>query len=414
MDIEPTLQLSGSVDRVDETAIEGWIALCNSPTKVGLDVLLDGEPIGHCVADQYRQDLEEANIAGGNCAFSFPMPAFVPTGRLNHIKLRISNSPVYLEMPNQAEGEADTRSAHPTISRFGGLWIDRYDFVDTLAKKHRAGEISDEVSDQITHFVRDGYVVLKGAVSEEILELLNADIERVWRDPPESLRIETFKPDGEMVYIKPDLAYRDGATKLLDLYAVSGAARAASANPAVFAFLSAIFEDAPKAFQGLTFWNGSQQAIHKDTAYVKVDSNLMHLAASWLALEDIQPGTGELEFYVGSHRAPDFLFGGNSKWMEAHVDEHPNFLLSLHEDAKRFRQVRKSFLGKAGDVLIWHADLAHGGAPIKNIGQTRRSLVTHFCPARDEPFYRRNAKHEGTEVAGVEFVSQYGNVHQSA
>jgi ectoine hydroxylase-related dioxygenase (phytanoyl-CoA dioxygenase family) len=72
--------------------------------------------------------------------------------------------------------------------------------------------------------------------------------------------------------------------------------------------------------------------------------------------------------------------------------------------------VKKSFLGKAGDVLIWHADLAHGGAPIKNVGQTRHSLVTHFCPASDEPFYRRTAKYEGTAVGGIDFISQYSTM----
>ncbi len=400
------------MDRIDADAIEGWIAAFGSPAKLALDVMLDGETIGHCVAELYRKDLDDAGIADGRCAFSFPMPAFVPTGRLKQIKLRISGSPAYLDMPiqNAAEPDPGAVSARPTVSRFGGLWIDRFDFVDTLAKKHRMQEISDEVADQIMHFVRDGYVVLEQAVPPHIIDQLNADIERAWTDPPPGLLIETFTADGQMIYTKPDLIHREGTTKLLDLFAVSAAARAAIASPMVFAFLSAIFEDAPKAFQGLTFWNGSQQAIHKDTAYVKVDSNPMHLAASWLALEDIQPGTGELEYYVGSHRAPDFLFGGTSKWMEAHADEHPKFLESLHADAAALGQVKKSFLGKAGDVLIWHADLAHGGAAIQNPGHTRRSLVTHFCPAGDEPFYRRNAKHAGKLLDGVEFVSQYGGI----
>jgi hypothetical protein len=67
-------------------------------------------------------------------------------------------------------------------------------------------------------------------------------------------------------------------------------------------------------------------------------------------------------------------------------------------DAKTLSQGKKNLLGKAGDVLIWHANLTHDGAPVKNIGQTRHSLVTHFCLTGDEPFYRRNAKSEGTEL----------------
>jgi phytanoyl-CoA hydroxylase len=411
MDVASILEIRGSVDRIDQSSVEGWITLVNAPDKkIPLDVVLNGKTIGQCVADRYRKDLDEAGIADGHCAFSFKMPAFIPAGSLNEISLRITGSPVILDVPNRGVDQ-QVQLSRPTVSQFGGLWIDRIDFVDKLAHKHRNGTISDNVSDQITHFVRDGYVVLKGAVSAEIIERLNADIDRVWKNPPEGLMIETFEPEGKMRYTPPDIRWRGGATKLLDLYTVSNPAREAIASPMVLAFLTAIFEDAPKAFQGLTFWNGSQQAIHKDTAYVKIDSNPLHLAASWLALEDIQPGTGELEYYVGSHRAPDFLFGGTSKWMEAHTDDHPEFLASLHRDAKTFGQVKKSFLGKAGDVLIWHADLAHGGAPIQNKGQTRRSLVTHFCPAGDEPFYRRNARHEGMVLDGMAFVSQYRDVY---
>jgi phytanoyl-CoA hydroxylase len=406
-----TIELRGSVDRIDQSTIEGWITLMNAPEhKISLDVVLNEQTIGQCIADRYRLDLDEAGIAGGRCAFRFEMPAFVPASSLNQISLRITGSPAILDLPTTRQNNEQVESSRPTVSQFGGLWTDRSDFVDRLAHKHRNGVISDEISDQISHFVRDGYVVLKGAVSADIIARINANIDDVWANPPEGLKIETFEPDGQMRYISPDVRWRNGATKLLDLYAVSEAAREAIASPMVRAFLSAIFEDAPKAFQGLTFWNGSQQAIHKDTAYVKIDSNPMHLAATWLALEDIQPGTGELQYYVGSHRAPDFLFGGSSKWMEAHTDDHPKFLESLHTDAAVFDQVKKSFLGKAGDVLIWHADLAHGGAPIENVGQTRRSLVTHFCPASDEPFYRRNSKYEGTEMGGIQFISNYNDI----
>src|SRR5215472_6934527 len=106
--------------------------------------------------------------------------------------------------------------------------------------------------------------------------------------------VETFEPDSIMRVISPKVSMRTGRTKMLDLYAHSSAAREAIAAPKVIEFLLVIFEDQPKAFQGLSFWKGSQQAIHKDTAYVKIDSNPMHLAATWLALADIQSGTGEL------------------------------------------------------------------------------------------------------------------------
>jgi phytanoyl-CoA hydroxylase len=402
--------INGSLDRCDGELIEGWVTVIDQPEKkVALEALLGEQVIGRFVADQFRADLKEADIGGGNCAFRFELPAFIPRSEAQSIVVRLQGAPIYLKPPGTVNGEA-LAPVRETVSRFGGLWIDRHDWLDHLALKHRRKEISDVLSARIFRFVRDGYLVIENAVAAKTVERVNKDVERLWDKPPEGLLIETFEPDGQMRYIPPDVRYRTGRTKLLDAYAFSEAAREAIAAPEVVEFLTAIFEDRPKAFQGLHFWNGSQQAMHKDTAYVKVDTNPMHLAATWLALEAVEPGIGELEYYVGSHRAPDYLFGGASKWMESHTEEHDSFLQSLHEDAAKYAHARASFLAKPGDVLIWHADLAHGGAPIKKRGRSRRSLVTHFTSAGDEPFYRRTSQNKESELNGCMFVSSYYDV----
>ena len=62
------------------------------------------------------------------------------------------------------------------------------------------------------------------------------------------------------------------------------------------------------------------------------------MAATWLALDDVRPGSGEPEYFTGSHRAPDYMFGGGmSKWLEGYAGEHERFLQSLHEDAVKVR-----------------------------------------------------------------------------
>ena len=136
----------------------------------------------------------------------------------------------------------------------------------------------------------------------------------------------------------------------------------------------------------------------------------MHLAATWLALEDIQPGTGELEYYIGSHRDPDFLFAGEHKWMEAAPNEHDKFLESLHTDAQTYGHTKGSFIAKEGDVLVWHADLAHGGARITKPGSTRQSLVTHFTTERDNPPYMQHVRRVPVEEKGCLFISQHHQI----
>ncbi len=43
------------------------------------------------------------------------------------------------------------------------------------------------------------------------------------------------------------------------------------------------------------------------------------------------------------------------------------------------------FRARKGDVVIWHADLVHGGSPVTREGSSRNSLVTHFSPVDVDP-----------------------------
>jgi len=399
------MPIRGGVDRLDERMVEGWAVDDDHPmVKIAFELLVGDRVIGRLVADRFRQDLKDADVGGGECAFSFAMPQFFGKHDLPHVRMRFAESNLFVVLPSVTSA---TDTVPSTTSRFGGLWLDRADWIDRLAHKHRAGKISDDLATRLFQFARDGYTIIQSAVAPGAIEKLKSELDQIWRSPPEGLLMETFEPDGAMRYIQPDIRYRSGRTKLLDAFVHSAAARQVIAAGPVVGFLSGVFEDAPKAFQTLNFHTGSQQAMHKDTAYVKVDGNPLALAATWTALEDIEAGTGELEYFVGSHRTPDFLFGGVSKWMENFADEHQSFLDSLITDAKTYEHTRGKFLARRGDVLVWHADLAHGGSPVTSQDKTRQSLVTHFCPAGLEPFYRRDSSHPQLSENGCVFVSQY-------
>ncbi len=156
-------------------------------------------------------------------------------------------------------------------------------------------------------------------------------------------------------------------------------------------FLVELF-DVRTAFQSLHFEGGSNLVtMHQDTAYVVVDEQPLHLVASWIALEDVQPGSGELVYFAGGHRLPDFPYGGGAA---KHFDftrdgneAHVAHLRYLAEEVAQQGYERHSFLPKKGDVLIYHADLPHGDAQITQPDLTRRSLVTHYCPAGLNPHY---------------------------
>jgi phytanoyl-CoA hydroxylase len=142
-------------------------------------------------------------------------------------------------------------------------------------------------------------------------------------------------------------------------------------------------------FQSLSFDKGSQQGLHRDTAYVVVDRPL-ELAACWIALEDIKSGSGELVYVPGSHRDPEFLFeGGRKHWVstEDGPDPHDAWSRQIQACAAANPAGRETFVARKGDILIWHADLAHGGSQVTDESLSRQSLVGHFCPSSARPHY---------------------------
>src|SRR5262249_29249344 len=140
---------------------------------------------------------------------------------------------------------------------------------------------------------------------------------------------------------------------------------------------------------------GSQQEIHQDSAYVPYTLPLQ-FAASWIALQDVDAGTGELEYFTESHRKlPDFLYDGHKSVHDAARLGAGNNLLgeavqahvqAIQREATARDLPKDRFLASRGDVLIWHAELAHGGASTSS-QSTRKSLVTHYCPREVAPLY---------------------------
>jgi len=385
--------MRAEIQRWDEEAIIGHI---ESDVPLALTVEIDGRRVGEVVT-QRPVDSSFASFRLNTTHF--------PAACLR--KIRLFADGVTLAHPDAGAVRETNATYH---SAFGGMWIDRADWQDVLERKVRVGEIGVDLADRIRTFVRDGFVIIPNAVPQQILDRLNRDVDDAWAGNGRGLKIETYPQGGGLEIVDIDARYAKQTTKLLDAYQKLESARLAAAAPDAVEFMTAVFEDKPRAFQQLHFLWGSGQAIHKDTAYVKVDGNPMSMIASWLALEDIQPGTGELEYYVGSHRGPDYIFGGFSKWMESAPHEHDSFLAALHSEAELHGFRRSSFLPKAGDLLLWHADLAHGGSEVLHSNVTRKSLVTHFTAARNKPYYARYVSHADYEQNGIIFSSAAGSI----
>ena len=278
---------------------------------------------------------------------------------------------------------------HATVGyrgEFEGLWTDRVDVDAVIDRRRRAGQLHEGDAELLTHWLDNGYVILPGAVPLDVCEAVKADLRSAFERG--DARLHVLAPGDHFGRpLEPGTDMR--GMRVNDAYVHYESARRALFVEPVLHFLRLIFDAAPLLLQSLSFDSGSGQGYHRDTAYVVVDPPLA-LAASWLALEDVQEGSGELTYYEGSHKVQGLLFGDGYKcWNPGRhgVEAHDRFMAELVARSEAAGMPRRTLLAREGDVLIWSADLAHGGAPVVDESSTRRSLVGHWCPDWAVPRY---------------------------
>ena len=135
-------------------------------------------------------------------------------------------------------------------------------------------------------------------------------------------------------------------------------------------------------FHTIHFIEGSEQKAHSDSIHMTTEPE-GYLTAAWVALEDTHAGNGPLFYYPGSHRLPyvmttDYDSGNTALTIGKNI--YKKYEDKMQEVIESNNLKKEHFFAKKGDVLIWHANLLHGGEAITQQGTTRKSMVAHyFC-----------------------------------
>jgi len=294
-------------------------------------------------------------------------------------------------------------------SNFGGLWTDLESADAIVAGKVEVGDLSAAEAQLVASWRRDGFVVLRGAVDDASIDAALNDFEEAFNGTL-GCKMSYWDDAGHHIESAGYSLARKKDAKLLDLYSISPNTQAIQFARPIRRFLDILFQRPALAFQSLGFYYGSQQPLHQDTAFVRVNSP-MEFVASWIALENIEEGSGELEYYVGSHAVPQHLFRGKNLWAQAGDPEDEAFSARLHATATEAGLRMQRFLPRKGDVLIWSAGLMHGGSPVTSPTSTRKSLVTHYCPADLQPMYAyKGGRPKRKSVAGNYIMAELWGV----
>lgn len=268
-------------------------------------------------------------------------------------------------------------------------WVDRDSFAQEAAARQAAGRLADTGRARLEAWRREGFVALRGAVAPDLVARLLADYERAWHQRP-PLRV-LVEGRGEQAF--PEVAPRDTLShhhyRVMDFHEISEAGRQIVFHDAITSTLAEIFDAPPVAMQSLLFEYGSEQRIHQDFPYVQARIP-SHLIGCWVALEDVDEGNGPLFYLPGSHRLPLFDWGAGNLVYDGGDDQRVTaFEAHLERICAEAGLVRTVLTARQGDVLLWHAALAHGGSPVRDPARSRKSFVIHYSTREAYPRDRR-------------------------
>ena len=297
-------------------------------------------------------------------------------------------SPVPLEISTPAGGvqwrssqhlaDINTRihEQHLDWSQFRAMsdhevpWFDRPDAIDRAARMRDAGAINPDDYSHLVSLITEGFTIIRGAVDASELRRVRAEMDHM-----ASTRYQ---------------GYVWGTSQRLEHthWSYPGIA-AVSDLPAVRSLLAKWYQAPAHMCQTLVYIFGSQQGSHQDTVHL-TSFPAGYMNGVWLAVDDVVEGSGELFYYPGSHRAPRIYMSDVGATKVTADEDWKGFAQLLNPRWESIAQAgyeRVPFLCEAGDVLIWHENLLHGGAPRVTQDQSRRSVVTHYFAQGVVAFY---------------------------
>lgn len=289
-------------------------------------------------------------------------------------------------------------------NEYSSLWFDKSDSLSNiqLINFKKTKYVNEN---NVRDFIKNGFTIIKNAVSKDDIDIFLSEIEH----KNFQQRNDIYCSYGTKVEQINNMNINTPLTKTLDLYVKLNSASNILCCDAIKEFLKIMFTEKPKLFQSLYFKKGSTQNLHQDPTYVVIDKKPHNLIATWVALEDVHPGSGALEYISGSHNKLFFKYKNNKiHWSleEDGVDMHNHHLYCLREMAKELTLTQ--FLPKKGDILFWHAGLVHGGSKITDDTLTRKSIVGHYCPASYYPkYYIYDKNRYISENNDIDIVSLY-------
>ena len=249
-------------------------------------------------------------------------------------------------------------------------WLDGDDAFERIEDALKSGEITAQEAEKCRYWSRHGYVILEKLIDDRILDT-------VWQDYERAIHSGKIKLAPE-----PAADSDPYPGRFLNPHKKVGAFCQILKHPGLLRWLSVLTGREPKPLQTISSHKGSQQGLHSDSIHMTTYP-LGYLTAAWIACEDIHPDCGPLVYYPGSHKLPyvfskDVGISETDLKVNGYKPYHDKYEPLIRRSVEQHRIEPQYFHARKGDVLIWHANLVHGGSMRKKIDLSRRSIVCHY------------------------------------
>lgn len=248
------------------------------------------------------------------------------------------------------------------------LWIDKDNALDRLNSVN--GTV--EQKSHLESLIRYGFAVFNNPHLESICDTANQNFKE----------FKQFLSEIEGRNLSRD--------RVVNIHADYDSFKRIGANKKAMEILDLACEGYACAYTSLAFEYGTEQPIHRDCPHFFTTPIEDAFFGVWTALEDIEEGAGELEYYVGGHKLKhpdrheilrDMNCGRQSTLTREQVmicqEEYQKRVREMCEAAGLAKERRTL---KKGESIIWHSRLPHGGSPITKPDKTRLSVVFHCIP----------------------------------
>ena len=200
----------------------------------------------------------------------------------------------------------------------------------------------------IEKYNNDGYLVVKSLIDNETIDKI---VEEIYEKHPEN----------------------KNSNRIADAWKQYDSIGYLAFNKKIINILNHLYNKKPIPFQTLNFYSGTEQRLHSDQIHFCSEPiNLM--CGVWIALEDVSMDSGPLIYYPGSHKLPFYTM----QRLGLETGNYGEYENKIEQKINKFGLAPKYGNIKKGDIIIWQANLVHGGSKRNNMNLTRKSIVIHY------------------------------------